>query len=363
MAYGASKRGVDFQLQPVPAVKVSGRVEGAGDAASMLLRLMPVGSEQLGLGSEAATTIVERDGSFTFLNVPSGDYTLLAQAVVAEMTSGSGDAALPDAPGFAAGAGQPGMAMGLQGLNYSSHTGRTSVWGRAGVAVGASDVTDVVVPMHPSVTVRGRVVMAPGGSGVRLSAVIGAQPANGDPSLGVVSKFAMISGETPFSLEGLGSGTYLIGIPASFASFVGVASVTSAGREIRDTGLDTSDGRDVDDVVITLIENVTSIQGTVRGDGAAGAAVIVFPVERARWVDYGWDPILIKAKAADSAGAFVVKGLPEGAYFAVAVEGSLHDAWTDPKFFDAASAVATRIALKWGDTKTLDLTVSKVVVK
>ncbi len=134
-----------------------------------------------------------------------------------------------------------------------------------------------------------------------------------------------------------------------------VASITTAGREIRDTGLDTSTGRDVDDVVITLTENVTSIQGTVRGDGAAGAAVIVFPVERARWVDYGWDPILIASKAADSNGAFLVKGLPEGDYFAVAVDGSQHDAWTDPKFLEAASAVATRIALKWGDTKSLDL--------
>ena len=178
-----------------------------------------------------------------------------------------------------------------------------------------------------------------------------------------MAKFLSVDGDTPFSLEGLGRGTYLIGLPASFARFVSVASITTAGRDIRDTGLDTSDGRDVDDIVITLTENLTSIQGTVRGDGAAGAAVIVFPVERARWVDYGWDPILIQSKAADSDGAFVVKGLPEGDYFAIAVDGSQHDAWTDPKFLDAASAVATRIALKWGDKKSLDLPVSKVVVK
>ena len=368
MAYGASRRGVDFQLQPAPAVKVSGRVMlaegGAGDASSLLLRLMPAGSEQLGGGSEAATTVVERDGSFAFLNVPSGDYTLLAQAVFGELTRGNGELSLPDAPGFSAGAGQAGMAIGQPpGLNYSSRSGKTSMWGRASVAVGNSNVTDLVVPMHPAVTVRGRIVTASGGSGLRLSAMIGAQPANGDPSLGRVAKFLSVDGDTPFSLEGLGRGTYLIGLPASFARFVSVASITTAGRDIRDTGLDTSDGRDVDDIVITLTENLTSIQGTVRGDGAAGAAVIVFPVERARWVDYGWDPILIQSKAADSDGAFVVKGLPEGDYFAIAVDGSQHDAWTDPKFLDAASAVATRIALKWGDKKSLDLPVSKVVVK
>ncbi len=163
VAYGASRRGVDFQLQPVPAVNGLGATRcggSAGDASSLLLRLMPAGSEQLGVGSEAATTVVERDGSFTFLNVPAGEYTLLAQAEFEELTTGNGELSLPDAPGFAAGAGQAPMANGLQGLNYSSHSSKTRMWGRASVAVGASDVTDVIVPMRPAVTVRGRVVMA-----------------------------------------------------------------------------------------------------------------------------------------------------------------------------------------------------------
>ena len=367
--YGSARRSVDFQLQPIPTVKVSGRVvstdSNAGDASSMLLRLMPAGSEQLGVGSEAATTIVERDGTFTFLNVPAGDYTLLAQAAFGEWTKGNGEQALPDAPGFSSGAGQMGMAMTLSsgGLNYSSHSSKTAMWGRTSVAVGTNHVTDVVVQMYSPITVRGRVVMTSGGSGLRLSAVIGAQPANGDPSLGSVSKFLTVNGDTPFALEGLGRGTYLIGLPGSFARFTSVASVTSGGRDIRDTGLDTSLGRDVDDIVISLTENLTSIQGTVRGDGAAASALIAFPVDRARWLDYGLDPMLIASRAADSAGAFALRGLPEGEYFVVAVDGSLHDAWMDPKFLEAASAAATRIALKWGDTKTLDLTMSKVVVK
>jgi uncharacterized protein (DUF2141 family) len=359
--YGSSRRGVDFQLQPVPAATVSGRLEGAGDASSMLLRLMPAGSEGLGAGSESATTLVERDGSFTFLNVPAGEYTLLAQAVFGEFTNGNGEMSLPDPPGFS-GVGQALVENSLPGLSYSSHTGKAKMWGRASVIVGASDVTGVMVPMRPGITVRGRVVFS-GGSGRRLSAAIGAKPANGDLSLGAISAYVLIDGETPFTLEGLGSGTYLIGLGSWFAQYDTVASVTSGGHEIRDTGLDTSAGRDVDDVVVTLTENVTSIQGAVRGDAAAGAAVIVFPVDRARWVDYGGDPILIKSKAADSNGAFLIKGLPEGEYFAVAVDRSQHDAWTNPKFLEAASAVATRIALKWGDKKTVDLQINKVVVK
>lgn len=362
ITYGGSKRGVDFQLQPVPAVKVSGRLEGGADASSLLLRLMPAGSEPLGAGSEAATTIVERNGAFTFLNVPAGEYTLLAQPVYGEITRGSGEYTLPDAPGFASGNGQVTLGYGQRGVSVSTRSGKAGAWGRVSVIVGSDNVTNLVVPIHPTVTVRGRVVIA-GGSGLRLGTVIGAQPANGDPSIGRLGSFLTINGPTPFTIEGFGSGTYLIGLPASFSRFVSVTSITAGGREIRDIGLDTSDGRDVDDVVITLTENLTVIQGTVRGNGAGGASVIVFPVDPARWVDYGLEPTLIQSKAADTNGAFSVTGLPEGNYFAVAVDGMQHDAWADPKFLEAASAIATRITLAAGEKRSLDVTMSKVVVK
>jgi hypothetical protein len=91
--------------------------------------------------------------------------------------------------------------------------------------------------------------------------------------------------------------------------------------------------------------------------------VIAFPVDRARWTDYGWDPTMIISKSLDSAGAFVVTGLPEGDYFVVAVPSSQHDAWTDPAFLDAASKVAKRVSLKWGDKTSVDLSIAKVVVK
>lgn len=362
--FGTSRRGVDFQLQPLPAVSVSGRVEGPGDASTMLLRLMPVGSEQFGAGSEAATTVVERNGTFTFLNVPAGEYTLLAQTTFGEFTQGTGEFQIPDAPGLTAGTGQALSGYARQGMAMASRTGKVGMWGRVSVVVGGSNITDVVVPLKPPVTVRGQIVMASGGSGLRLGTVLGAQPANGDPSLGHIGMFISINGPTPFTLEGLGHATYLLGVPSYNTRLgVSVASITSGGREIRDTGLDTTAGRDIDDVVITLTENGTSLQGTVRGDGAAGASVICFPVDRARWVDYGMDPILIASRAADTSGAFVVTGLPDGEYFVVAVDGMQHDAWADPKFLEAAAAVATRVTLKPGENKTLDLAMSKVVVK
>jgi len=75
---GQTRDGVDVSLRPVPTVRVSGRIAGgAQNMAGMVLRLIAPGMDDLADGSEVATTLVAADGAFTFLNVPSGDYTLV----------------------------------------------------------------------------------------------------------------------------------------------------------------------------------------------------------------------------------------------------------------------------------------------
>ena len=74
---GTIRRGVDFQLRPVETVTVSGGVEtpvgtGSPNEPPLLLRLMPVGRESLGVGSEAATTFVDPDGIVHVPQCPAG---------------------------------------------------------------------------------------------------------------------------------------------------------------------------------------------------------------------------------------------------------------------------------------------------
>jgi len=88
LQYGEDRTSADLTLTPVPSVRVSGIIEGPPEALQALtLRLLPTGLENLGLGSEAATTLVEPDGRFTFLNVPAGTYTLDAPVSVTELSS------------------------------------------------------------------------------------------------------------------------------------------------------------------------------------------------------------------------------------------------------------------------------------
>ena len=373
ISYGDGRTGIDVQVRPVAAVRVSGRLTTpTGEPApQLLLRLMPLGAERLGFGSEAATTTVDTDGSFVFLNVPAAQYTLMAQASVMDFTSGTTERRFPDAPGFPGGGISVGSADGAPGLEYLARYGAPSgFWGRASVAVGARDVTDVVVPLRRTSTIHGRLVL-PDGLSLPPEAriVLSVEPANGDPAIGQASGAVNVAQpDRPFTIEGLLGGHYLIrGISSnapSLLSSVRIASVTWHGRDVRHTGIDTSNTEDIRDVVVTLTDKKIEIKGTVSdGNGPAVAGVIAFPVDRSRWTNFGWHPSNLATTRSGSTGAFSFDRLPQGEYYLVAVDRSQLESWVDPKFLAAAVPFAARVSVTWGDTRTQDLTVVKVVVK
>lgn len=378
MDYGDHRAGIDFQLRPVTGVRVSGRLEGRAELpASLLLRLMPVGSERLGPGSEAATTTSDRDGSFTFLNVPEGNYTLIAQAAIVEVSSSSSSLRLAEPPGFPSGGISVGSSRGAPGLSYHVRQGQPSaLTGRASVGVGASDLADVVVTLHPSVTIRGRVEFAEGAPPADLHLGLSARTADGDLSLGAPrGSGVMTERGMTFEVPGLVGGRYLLTAGPSLVSTPGggmqgyngplaMMSIMSGGRDVIDTGFDGTLGADFDDVVITMTTKVPTLAGVVRDvNGPTSAVVIAFPVERERWVGYGLDPRRFRTAPSGLDGTFRVVDLPQGEYFLVAVDAKDTEKWVDSNYLAAAAPLATRVTLKWGASLTQDLTMVEVVVK
>jgi hypothetical protein len=351
--YGDATAGIDFQIQPAPAFRVSGHTLGS-NSPGLLLRLLPVGSESLGFGSEAATTAIEPDGSFTFLNVPSGDYTLVAQSSVMDLTTGSTTIRFPDAPGFPAGGAAVGSWNGVPGVSYLTRYGAGApIWGRTLVSVGGQDIQGLALTLHPLIKISGRFAFAPGtappAASARLS--IDAEPADGDPLLVARSStIEPVDGGFRFTIDVL-PGTHIIRRISGFR----IVSVTAAGRDVTYSGVDVSDGRDASDVVVTLTDKRIALTGHVTGASGASVGVMAFPVDRERWTNYGWTATGFLTVRAGSDGAFDLAGLPAGDYFVVAVDASRIDSWTDQKFLVAVSPLATRITLGWGDTKTIDV--------
>jgi hypothetical protein len=327
------------------------------------LRLLPKGAEMLGFGAEAATTVVDPDGTFTFLDVPAGDYTLIAQSSVMEFATGDASARMPAAIGFPLNGAGMGTKPGAPGLRFYATTGPAApAWGRLPVSVGNLDLADLVLPLHPAAAITGRVVFAEGVTPPQFMLLF-AEPVNGDPSLGNPSLRRPIAATDPvvsFTVAGLMAGTYVL----TFGGGLAPVSVMSAGRDVKDVGFDASLGRDFQDVVVTLTNKFAEVTGYVRDDrGTAAAAVIAFPVERERWTGYGWTPARLLSVAAGSNGAYILDKLPEGEYFLVAVDATKSNAWVDPAFLAAAAPHATRISVKWGQKSALDLKVEMVVVK
>lgn len=362
--YGAGADGIDIRLQAVPAFRVSGQVDGASDAGKLTLRLVPAGAEELGQGGEAATALAAPDGSFAFVNVPSGEYVIDASSATSQyeyspQSSAARFAQLPRSP-MPAGAGSSMSGMSVPsapprtGLRTQSIGASKDSWGRASVVVDGRDVMGVVVPMQAAAAIRGRIVYEGQADRPQISPFLVAEPADGNPAQSKTRTFSPNDPSDRFAIEGLTPGRYLLHAPSTVWI---VKSVVVDGSDVTHTPLDLR-GRDVNDVAITFTDKPATIAGVARGsDGAPAtdAAVVIFPVEKSAWTNYGISPDRIRSAVPGTAGSFQIANLPAGNYLVVAVDAAARASWQDPAWLEMASRGATRVSVDWGETKTVNL--------
>jgi len=366
LALGEDRPGIDFQLQPVRTSRVSGVVQGPPDAVgNLLLRLVPVGLEDLGQGSEAATTVSLADGRFTFLDVPAGSYVLEMRHALVELTHASMNnvrTALPAPVPFptrsAAGFGVAGAPPGVEGSSLQDWAD-TSYWAQLRVDVGGRDLDDVTLTLRRPVTVSGRIEWASGQKPGAYPPRPALEPADGRRSLGRLSpKGGPLGGPLTFTIEGLMAGAYVLRVGG-----VTVESITWDGQDYTDRPFDASAGRDFQGVVVTVTNASSSISGIVRDRNTpltSGAAVIAFPVERERWSNYGLNPTRLKSVLTTSDGRYRVDGLPAGEYYLLAVPASQERAWLEPAFLAAHAVQASRVRIDRSDSQVFDFALGLV---
>jgi Carboxypeptidase regulatory-like domain len=369
LAHGEERAGVDIRLEPVPTTRLSGIVQGPPEAFTRLwLRLLPAGLEELGSGSETATTLVAPDGTFMFLSVPAGAYTLEAQRSISEFTYGATPSfrtgpsfpppVSPVASSFSAGP----IDTGPAGAGFITRGGsaETVYWARMPVAVGGRDDSGVAVVLRPAVRLRGRVAVEfdPARPAPTMTSTpsVTADPATGDPTLGRPTAGFQQDASDGFTIESLLAGSYFLRPRGSLGWLI--KSAMWNGRDYADVPFDAATGQDITGVLVTMTNAIASVGGIVRdaqGRPAAGAAVIVFPVERRLWSDYGLQPSRIRTVSASADGAFLLTPLPGGEYYLVALPGGDIDAWQRPDFFKSVETQAVRVSVDWGETKTQDI--------
>jgi hypothetical protein len=139
-----------------------------------------------------------------------------------------------------------------------------------------------------------------------------------------------------------------------------IKRITLAGEDITDKPVDLRE-HDVNDVEIVMSLRATTVNGTVTdGDGKSLADynVVVFSPDETKW---GLWSRYVSFARTDPGGRFTVRGLPAGAYIAVAVPALISGQWQDPEFLteQRSSGAAARFTLLDAESKSVTVKVRK----
>ena len=317
--------GIDFSLSRARTAAISGTLLNAAGEPSTSggVRLIP--SQRSGaVTALAAGARLERDGRFEFPNVTPGQYVIQVDRGRHNNTTESEFAAVP-------------------------------------VAVDGVDITGLVIQTSAGSSIAGRVIFeAFQGTREPRRNQIDITPIPIDSDLSPAPASADIRDDWTFAVAGV-NGPRRLQLQRAPGEWM-LKAIRVNGIEITDRPLafGKSD-QSLVDVEVVLTDRITEISGKIVDDkaqAAAGAHVIVFPIDRDRW--YPSSRYLRTAIAA-SDGAIKMTGIAPGSYYAAAVaqlppDGA--DAWQDPAYLESLVARAASVAIGEGQSQTMTFKLS-----
>jgi hypothetical protein len=334
---GEDRGGINLQLRPVPAVRISGRITGPdGPGAFLNVSLFPAtGVDLVSDGAaEAGGTISDATGAFTFLGIAAGQYVARVK-LYPRPVPGTG--------------GGPAAALDL-----------TSLWATAPIAADA-DVEGLNLPLKAGLRVTGRVVFEgvkpPSAADVQRLA-LRLQSADGRTS-SPIALDGRVSPDLTFRTAGYAGGRYIITMLASsMPAGWSLKSATHDGRDISVEPVDLTES-DIAGVVLTLTDRTTTVSGKVTGSAADldGAEIVAWPADSSAWRSTGVVARRWRHERVDRGGVFSLTGLPAGDYFIVAIGATFAGDPQDPRVLESLMKVATRVTVPNGGSASVALAV------
>ncbi|HET7617827.1 MAG TPA: carboxypeptidase-like regulatory domain-containing protein [Vicinamibacterales bacterium] len=347
LALGQELASVDFALAPTRLSNVSGTVIGSDGkpASGAMVLLMPSRRQSIMFAGPGGTARTQADGRFTLHNVVPGDYVLQARNMSGTIVTESDGVVM-------------GLAIRAEG-DAETPRRREPEFASVPIAIGGSDIGNLVLVTSHGARASGRVIfegepMPSDVDDVRVMAP-SADP-EGTPVPG--GRTARVTEQGTWNTSGLiGQRLFRVGsLPKGWV----LKSVSVNGQDVTDTGFDFRPGADVSGIDIVVTSKTTHLSGSVVSDDRAPVkdyTVVVFPDDEQKWslVSSRW----IATARPDQEGRFDIRDLPPGGYYAIAVEYVPQGEWQDPEWLTRARAAATAFRLDEGETKTLDLTLSR----
>ena len=240
---GEERTGVNFQLRPAPAVRVSGTVVGPnGPVARIGLRLITAEINQFATEStiDPAVTMTAANGAFTFLGMSPGSYTLKAVKTPVRREQGE-DSTEP------------------------------SLWATLPLQVGETDVIGVQLALRTGARVSGRLefdgaAAVPGADGLQMAVEIFMVPGVGASGKALSFFQSWRGGATgpnrTFQSAQLPPGRYFIGGGGTWPGWT-LESVVAGGRDVLDVPVEIG-ATDLTDVVLRYTDRPAKLTGIVR---------------------------------------------------------------------------------------------------
>jgi hypothetical protein len=183
-----------------------------------------------------------------------------------------------------------------------------------------------------------------------------ATPAGDDMGLVKLLK-AVVGLDGSFELAGVvGPRLFdLQGLPAGWQ----LKSAMVRGRDMIDTPAEFFGTQDASDFTLVVTNRLTDLKGSVfdADDRAVeGASVLVFATDSAKWA---MPSRYVRVMKTDKAGAFAIRGLPDGPYLVAAAGYLTQDNAHDPQFLEVMRPGATTVSLAEDESRSIRLTLSK----
>jgi Carboxypeptidase regulatory-like domain len=314
--------GADVALVRAATARVSGALLDADGHPTTggAVALTPAGSA---VGVRVGARIAE--GSFEFLNVPSGRY-IISMSRGRENSWTEGDfAAMP-------------------------------------VTVAGADVASLVLQAVPGSHVVGRIIYdSPDPNRALPDSGLDIVPVPVDPALapsnGIAS--ARLLSSTQFELNRI-TGLRRLQIVHAPPGWM-VESMLANGIDVLDKPLTFGGEQRTISVDVTMTDRVSVLKGAITDDrsrAVGGAEVLVFSRDRRTW--YASSRFLRRARTSPE-GVFAIEGLPEDIYYVVAspqLPADGEEAWQEPEYLDTISARASTVSVTAGSLTKLNLRVT-----
>jgi hypothetical protein len=351
------KVGVDITMAAVRAARVSGRIVGATSsvsAAHLRLRVMSDAPEAAGI-TQIVPMLVQPDGRFDFANVPPGQYVLEVNFRPGARGGGPTGAALAFVGGRAQ-AMQPATPTPTAGRGGPIDPAMLPLWAQEIVSVGDRDITGLVVPLHPTVIVSGRLTFSgaatpPNEQGLqRMTAVLGSV----ETGPLARSYFGQIQPDRTFQFSGVLPGKYVLSVNLGAPPWTVLQSVTASGTNLTDVVLDVTGALDLQVTVTDTPLGTLTGRVLPPAPGSEPSWLRIFPVDRKFWeAPYATLRRFRMANVA-SDGQFSQVSLPAGEYFLIASTRGSSD-WMDAATLELLARTAERIRVNDGDKLVVEV--------